>query len=56
MRAGPFAFGCILTASTAFAARDMASSDIKATFFNGQAFTASTPGGTQFKMTLYAGR
>jgi hypothetical protein len=41
-----------LTASTAFAAQDMAPSDIKATFFNGQAFTASTPGGTQFKMTF----
>jgi hypothetical protein len=28
----------------------MAPSDIQAAFFNGQPFTASTPGGTQFKM------
>jgi hypothetical protein len=30
----------------------MAPRDIKATFFNGQSFTASTPGGTKFKMTF----
>ena len=36
----------------AFAAEQMAPSDIKATFFNGLSFTASTPGGTKFKMTF----
>jgi hypothetical protein len=30
----------------------MAPSDIQATFFNGESFTASTPGGTKFKMTF----
>jgi hypothetical protein len=30
----------------------MAPNDIQATFFNGQPFTASTPGGTKFKMTF----
>jgi hypothetical protein len=30
----------------------MAPSDIQATFFNGQPFTASTPGGTKFRMTF----
>jgi hypothetical protein len=53
MRAGPLAVLCILlTRSAAFAAEQMAPSDIKATFFNGQSFTASTPGGTKFKMTF----
>jgi hypothetical protein len=33
----------LLTASAAFAAEPMAPSDIQATFFNGQPFTASTP-------------
>jgi hypothetical protein len=28
----------------------MAPSDIQATFINGEALTASTPGGTKFKM------
>jgi len=42
----------LLTGSAAFAAEPMAPSDIKATFFNGQSFTASTPGGTKFKMTF----
>ena len=36
--------------SGAVAAEPMAPSDIQATFFNGQPFTAATPGGTQFKM------
>jgi hypothetical protein len=54
MRAVPFAVACMLLAtSAAFAAEPMAPSDIQATFFNGQAFTASTPSGdTQFKMTF----
>ena len=30
----------------------MTPSDIQATFFNGQPFTASTPGGTKFTMTF----
>ena len=42
---------CLLVAASgAVAAEPMAPSDIQATFFNGQPFTASTPGGTQFKM------
>ena len=53
MRAVPFAVACILLpASAAFAAEPMAPSDIQATFFNGQAFTASTPDGILFKMTF----
>ena len=42
----------LLTASAAFAAEPMAPSDIQATFFNGEPFTASTPGGTKFRMTF----
>jgi len=38
--------------SAAFVAEQMAPSNIKATFFNGQSFTASTPGGTKFTMTF----
>jgi hypothetical protein len=50
MRAGPLAaVSILLTWSAGFAAEQMAPSDIKATFFNGQSFTASTPGGTKFK-------
>jgi hypothetical protein len=41
-----------LIGSAAFAAEQMAPSDIKAAFFNGQSFTASTPGGTKFTMTF----
>jgi hypothetical protein len=53
MRAGPLTVICILlTASAALAAEPMAPNDIQATFFNGQPFTASTPGGTKFKMAL----
>ena len=53
VRAGPLAVvSILLTWSAAFAAEQMAPSDIKATFFNGQSFTASTPGGTNFKMTF----
>jgi hypothetical protein len=36
----------------AFAAEPMTPSDIRATFFDGKPFTASTPSGTQFKMTF----
>ena len=53
MRAGTLAVVCILlTGSAAFAAEPMAPSDIQAAFFNGQPFTASTPGGTKFKVTF----
>jgi hypothetical protein len=53
MRAGSFAVVCLLlTGGVAVAAPNMAPSDIKAAFFNGQPFTAATPGGTQFKMTF----
>lgn len=51
MRAAPLAVaGILLSAGAAFAAQPMLPSDIQAIFFNGQAFTASTPSGTQFKM------
>ena len=54
MRARPLAVASILLVcgNAAFAAELMAPSDIKATFFNGQSFTASTPGGTKFTMTF----
>jgi hypothetical protein len=53
MRAGSSIVVCALLAATiAFAAEPMAPSDIQATFFNGQQFTASTPAGVQFKMTF----
>ena len=53
MRAESLAVVCtLLTGSAAFAAEPMAPSDIQATFFNGESFTASTPGGTKFKMTF----
>ena len=53
MHAGPVAVvSILLTWSAAFAAEQMAPNDIKATFFNAQSFTASTPGGTKFKMTF----
>ena len=53
MRTAPFALMCLLAAvSGALAAEPMVPSDIQTTFFNGQPFTASTPGGTQFKMVF----
>ena len=56
MRAGPLAVVCILlTARAVLAAEPMAPNDIQATFFDGQPFTASTPGGTKFKMTFTPG-
>jgi YD repeat-containing protein len=52
MRAKAFVMACtILIESAAFGAEPMTPSDIQKTFFNGQPFTASTPGGTKFKMT-----
>ena len=48
-----FSVACtLLFARAAFAAEPMTPNDIRATFFNGQPFTASTPGGTQFTMTF----
>ncbi len=52
MRGALAVLSILLTGSAAFATEPMAPSDIKATFFNGQSFTASTPGGTKFKMTF----
>ena len=54
MRARSLAVASILLVreSATFAAEQMAPNDIKATFFNGQSFTASTPGGTKFTMTF----
>ncbi len=51
--AGPFFAACILLAASAtFAAEPLAPSDIRAIFFNGQPFIASTPDGPKFKMTF----
>ena len=53
MRASTSAIAFLLLAgSSAVAADPMAPSDIQATFFTGDAFTASTPSGTQFKMNF----
>ncbi len=42
----------VLETGAAFAGTPMAPNDIKATFFNGQPFTAATPSGTKFTMTF----
>jgi hypothetical protein len=42
----------VFEANTAYAEEPMAPSDIKATFFNGQPFTAASPSGTKFTMTF----
>jgi hypothetical protein len=48
-----FAFAVALVVATVvFAADAMAPSEIQATFFTGQAFTARTPSGLKFKMTF----
>jgi hypothetical protein len=53
LRFGWSAFAvALVAASAAFAAEPMAPSEIQATFFTGQAFTATTPSGTKFKMTF----
>jgi len=41
-----------LAPTVALAADAMRPNDIKTMFFNGQPFTAATPGGTKFKMTF----
>jgi hypothetical protein len=53
MRVEPLAIAVILIeASVAFAGEPMTASDIKATFFNGQPFTAASPTGTKFTMVF----
>ena len=53
LRLGQFGFPVLLFgASTFLAAGPMAPSEIQATFFTGQPFTATTPSGTKFKMTF----
>ena len=53
LRVAPFAFAAVLFGcSAALAAEPMAPSEIQATFFTGQPFTAITPSGTRFKMTF----
>jgi len=53
LRFGWLAFAVAFVATSAvFAADTMAPSEIQATFFTGQAFTARTPSGTKFKMTF----
>lgn len=53
MRPGAFALaGITFFVRAAFAAEPMGPNDIKATFFNGQPFTAAAPSGAKFKMTF----
>jgi hypothetical protein len=53
MRATSLVIAVLLyNASAAFAGQPMAPSDIKATFFNGQPFSAASPSGTKFTMTF----
>jgi hypothetical protein len=55
MRATSLAIAILVVkASAAVAGQPMAPNDIKATFFNGQPFTAASPGGTKFTMTFTA--
>ena len=53
LRTAVLALALALAPSVALAAADaMKPADIKAAFFNGQPFTAATPGGIKFKMTF----
>jgi hypothetical protein len=53
LRAAPLAFAVILFATSAvLAGEPLAPSEIQTTFFTGQAFTATTPSGTKFKMNF----
>ncbi len=53
MRAGSLLVAAMLfETSIAYAGGPMVPSDIKATFFNGQPFTAAAPSGTKFTMTF----
>lgn len=47
------AFGLLLAGGpAAFAATKLGAADVKAAFFDGQPFTASTPSGVKFKMVF----
>jgi hypothetical protein len=51
LRAAPLAFPIVLfTTSAVLAGEPLAPSEIQTTFFTGQAFTATTPSGTKFKL------
>jgi hypothetical protein len=53
LRAAPLAFAVILFGtSVVLAGEPLTPSEIQTTFFTGQAFTATTPSGTKFKMTF----
>ena len=53
LRATSLAFAVILFGTSAvLAGEPLAPSEIQTTFFTGQAFTATTPSGTKFKMTF----
>ena len=52
MRATLFVVAVLILSVHAAFATPMLPSDIQATFFNGQPFTASTQSGTKFKMTF----
>jgi len=52
MRATLFVVAILILSARAAFATPMLPSDIQATFFNGQPFTASTQSGTKFKMNF----
>ena len=53
LRVGPFAFAVgLFWMSAALVAEPMAPSEIQTTFFTGRPFTATSPSGTEFKMTF----
>jgi DNA-binding protein HU-beta len=52
LRTAILALALALAPTVAFATDLMTPNDIKATFFNGQPFTASSPTGAKFKMTF----
>jgi hypothetical protein len=53
LRAAPLAFAVTLFGTSAvLAGEPLAPSEVQTTFFTGQAFTATTPSGTKFKMTF----
>jgi hypothetical protein len=53
LRVAPLALAVALFGTSAVSAGEpMAPSEIQKTFFTGQAFTATTPSGTKFKMTF----
>jgi hypothetical protein len=53
LRAAPLSLAVVLFGTSAVLAEEpLAPSEIQTTFFTGQAFTATTPSGTKFKMTF----